>query len=64
MALSKSEAVGSPLTSLRTFLTRAKTIANKTKATKRRINIVEGFDEGETSSEDSTTSSSIQLDQP
>ena len=64
MALSKSEAVGSPLTSLRTFLIRAKTKANRTKAPKTIINIVEGFDLEETSSEDSTTTSQSQLDQP
>ena len=34
-------------------------MANKTKATKRIINMVEGFDEEETSSEVSTTTSSI-----
>ena len=46
----KSEAVGSPFTSLRTFLNSTKTIANKTKATKRIINIVENS-MGETSLE-------------
>ena len=58
IALSRRVDVESPFNSLRTFLTLANTIANKSNATKTIISIVEGFDDVETYSEDSIAISS------